>query len=244
MYPMLILILVCVLSIFVLTGSPWSPGLSEMIRNSFVAQRTEPHPVGLSVIRFVEVLSPLLWAIPLGLLVLAIIWWAGTCRAQAAQPSWFATWMHWVPGARRLLRYGRLATFTDVLLLLVQQRMPLHQAIELSGNASGDVDLQRDARNVAERLRLGETRPAQESSPARGIPPFLRWTLMHESRQAHLEAALQRSVTTYRRRTEDTAEWQRTFLPIILTLGIGGTATVIYVLTCHVALVCLATVDF
>lgn len=231
MYPMLILVIVSVLSIFVLVGTPWSPGLAEMIRASFVAQQAEPSQLGLFVVGLLETIGPWLWIIPLCLVLAAIAWWVNTRRPQAAQPSWFAAWMRWVPGAGRLLRYGRLATFADVLSLLVQQRVPLHQAIELAGNASGDLDLQKDSRNVAERLCLGETRPAAENSPAHGIPPFLRWTLMHESRHAYLEAALQRSATTYRRRTEGTAEWLRTYLPIFLTLGIGGTATVIYVMS-------------
>ena len=39
---------------------------------------------------------------------------------------------------------------------------------------------------------------------------------------------LQYNADTFRRRAEYLADWARIYLPIILTLGIGGTATIVY----------------
>lgn len=174
-------------------------------------------------------IAPWFWVLPAILLVLAIFWFVATRRATAAQPSEFSDWVRWVPGARRLLRYSRLLAFTEVLRLLVDQQVPLHQAVMLAGSASGDRDLQSDGARLATQLERGE-HPTDAGSIKRGIPPFLRWGICNSQKFGQLQSTLERSAQTYQRRTEDSAFRMRTFLPVAFSLLLGGILTACYVM--------------
>ena len=81
---------------------------------------------------------------PLGpavLLVLAWLWWAGSKGAAAAQGGGSAWVFAWIPGLGHMLRLSRTAVFVEVLKLLVENRVPLDQAVTLAAAAAGDARL-------------------------------------------------------------------------------------------------------
>ena len=135
-----------------------------------------------------------------------------------------------MPGAKRLLRNSRLLAFTDVLQLLVEQQVPLHEALRLAGCASGDRDLRADAARLSEQMEQGQSGSKMSKlSNRRGIPSFLRWELCNNRRIGKLESTLHRARQTYRNRTEDSAIWLRTFLPVCFSLCLGAFVALLYV---------------
>jgi general secretion pathway protein F len=129
----------------------------------------------------------------------------------------------------RTLHDGRMATFAEILALLVQQQMPLPEALVLAADASGDRGLSRAARATSERLARGETRAAWEAAAA-GLPPLLGWLIATGGRQAELSQTLRAMAETYRERAARTATWMAIYLPIVLTVLLGGTAVLLQAL--------------
>ena len=142
--------------------------------------------------------------------------------------------MKWIPGAGPLLRNSRMQAFTEILHLMVRQQIPLHQSLRLAGDASGDSQLQNEARELADQIERGESgsSPVKSNSKSkRGIPPFLRWSIAHTSQAGGLEHSLQRSAETYRQRTLHSADWLRRTLPVIFSFSLGGIVSVFYAAT-------------
>ena len=88
--------------------------------------------------------------------------------------------MRGMPTVAKLLHAGRMATFADVLAMMVDQRVPLDEAVVLSAEASGDRILKEASAGLAESIRSGTQRA--EVSPA--FPPLLAWMRVLE--QAHV----------------------------------------------------------
>ena len=172
------------------------------------------------------------WAIwpPVVVAVLIVLWWYRSGRAAWSQravllrgkPGNRRRW----PSIRQSLHDGRMATFTEMLALLVEQQVPLHDAVVLAADASGDRGLGEAARSVADRLRHGETLFATDALP-RPFPRFLAWLLASGAQQPQLHQTLLLTADTYRQRATQAATWNAVYLPIILTAVIGGTATLI-----------------
>jgi len=182
-------------------------------------------------------------ALPLGILIAAVCWWYFSGRANVVEPSRSGWLMGRLPWTGRLLRWSRVATFAEVLALLVDNRVPLHEAIVLAAEASGGRKTVAMAKQIAVALAAGETLAiadtlAKGSSGAgrRGweFPPLLTWLLATGGRHDALLPALKHAAETYRRRARYQAELARVFLPVIMTVAIGGTAVLMYTLALFV----------
>ena len=99
------------------------------------------------------------WAIwpPLIVVVVLAVGWYRSGRAawrrSGGGPSSGTGWAgsRW-PSLGRLVRDGRLATFAEVLSLMVRQEIPLDESLVLAADASGDQSLRTDAQQLADRL--------------------------------------------------------------------------------------------
>jgi type II secretory pathway component PulF len=145
---------------------------------------------------------------------------------RGSAKGWFSEYF---PSIGDLLYAGRVATFAEVLALLVEHDVPLSEAIALAADASGDRRLRDSGRELAERVRRGERLSGVPPCP--GIPPVLGWLLIAYANQSHLVAALRRTAGSYRRRTRWMLRRLSISLPFWLTTGIGGTAVVLYALS-------------
>jgi len=172
------------------------------------------------------------WAIPLPLVaaMLATFWWhrSGLALWSNRQGNSPASWRE--TGVRRTLHNGRMATFAEVLALLIQEQAPLQQSVVLAAEAGGDRAMTRAAREIAERIQRGDVLASREDLP-KGFPPLLGWLLLTGSRQPELSDALRRSAAVYRERAERAATWTAIYLPIAVTVVVGGTATLVCGLT-------------
>ena len=173
------------------------------------------------------------WVIPVPLVAAVLLgrsWrrsgrmlWA---KSGTARPSRWNWWVRCGGGIRQTLHNGRMATFAEVLALLVKQRVPMHDSLILAAEASGDRAIANASRQIADRLRRGEVLKHREDLP-KGFSPLLGWLLLTSDRQPELSDALSRSATVYRHRAERAGAWTAVYLPIFLTVCLGGMATLI-----------------
>lgn len=124
---------------------------------------------------------------------------------------------------------GRLATFADCLALLVEQGVPLPEAIPLAADASGDSRLRASGQELAKRLASGEIGAGRLALPT--VPPVLAWLLATPSRPEHLVRALRRVAASQQRRARWISHWLSVYLPLWLTTGVGGVAVALYAVT-------------
>ncbi len=159
-------------------------------------------------------------------ILLALLWWrSGRAAWTANSDSKSAPKLGsrvW-PSMRRVLQDGRSATFAELLALMNEQQVPLHEAVTLAADASGDRALRDAARIVSARLYQGEFHVGNGSLPAR-FPPLIGWSLFAGVDSNALTGTLRNSARLYRERAARTARWTILYLPIVLTVVIGGTA--------------------
>lgn len=167
--------------------------------------------------------------VPAAVVLLAGVWWVRSGRATFFQPRSSSLLLGWLPWLGRMLRSFRTATFTEVLALLVENRVPLPEGIMLAAEAAGDQKMWQTARQIADRLQRGQTLPGGGGRGG-GFPPLLTWLIQSTQHRAALLPALEHASKIYRQRALRQAEFARVFLPILLSIAIGGTVTLFYAL--------------
>jgi hypothetical protein len=108
----------------------------------------------------------------IAIVVLGAVWWFRSGRAARAQVSGRLSQLAFLPSLSRMSKAGRMASFADVLRLLVEHRVPLPEALSLAGDATGDRRLAAGARQMAEQIARGDDRA---SSGAAGAASRLSW---------------------------------------------------------------------
>lgn len=130
-----------------------------------------------------------------------------------------------LPTVASVLHVGRMATFADVLAMMVEQEVPLDEAVVLAAEASGDRLLVKSSGILAERIRGGEHAVRLPS----GFPPLLGWLINSDTQHDQLAKSLRQTAKSYRRRALNMGNWLTVYLPIILSAGVGGTIAAMYV---------------
>jgi general secretion pathway protein F len=154
--------------------------------------------------------------------VAGVIWLYRSSRASALN----ANRIKGLPTVGRVLHAGRMATFADVLAMMIEQQVPLDEAIVLSAEASGDRLLQKTSHVLSERIRDGNERIALPD----GFPTLLGWLIVGGAGHDQLAKSLRQTAASYRRRALNMGNWLTLYLPIILSAGIGGSIALFYVL--------------
>jgi type II secretory pathway component PulF len=165
--------------------------------------------------------------VPIILAVLVMLWWSACTRATALHNHRADRLLGWLPGMGRVLRFSRSAAFLEILALLVENRTPLDEALTLAASATGDPQTLRDARQLSETLRRGQTQPLPGDSE---FPPLMNWLVLAAGRGGALLPALQHSAATYHRRARDQFDLVRVLLPAFLTVVVAGSITAAYAL--------------
>lgn len=153
------------------------------------------------------------WYWPLMVLALAVslLWWrlrrgVATTRGK----SLF-----------RMYRFGRLSAFAETLALLIEQQLPLPDAIELAAGASGDGALIRASQAYAAQVRQGQT-PAPDR-----FPPLIGMVLAAPQPVTETVRCLRRLAQDYARRARRDVNWLSAYLPALLTIFLGGGAALV-----------------
>ncbi|MBN2580413.1 MAG: type II secretion system F family protein [Pirellulales bacterium] len=132
-----------------------------------------------------------------------------------------------IPGMGKLYRWARNAMFTETLALLVENQVPLAEALPLAGQACGDPRLLAAVRRAAEALQQGRS-PGAALAADPVLPPLLQWLIPSGMARNALLPALRQAAEMYHLRAERQSEWMQLVLPLVLTLGFAGGLTLIY----------------
>lgn len=165
--------------------------------------------------------------VPLAIGCGLVVWWRQSARALTVQSTAAGRFFGWIPGVGRMLAYSQIATFADVLALLIEQEIPLDEAVVLAGEASGDARLCDEASQVAGALREGRTLGESLAAASR-FPPLLAWLIETGQERGTLALALRHSAETYRQRALQRGDASRLLLPILLTVVVGGGTVLTY----------------
>ncbi len=166
-------------------------------------------------------------AVPLVVVVLVGVWWFLSSRAGLVEPSVAGRLLGWLPWTGRMLRQSRVASFADVLAMLIESRVPLPESMTLAAEAVGGDPLVASARQMAATLQRGEPLTTAHSK----APACRRWPLgswLPASRGGRSCPPCTTRPRTYHQRARFLAEKARVFVPIFLTVVIGGGAVAIY----------------
>lgn len=97
--------------------------------------------------------------------------------------------IYWIPLFGRVMQYASLSGYGHLLAFLVGQKVPLPEALVLTGNGIGDADLRETSRRLAESVSRGEALE-ETAFRARRFPPMFVQALGHERNPEALSRAL------------------------------------------------------
>ena len=228
-YPLTVMALAYGLFVFVVTT------LSPVMLYAMEDLTGRSNPILAAIVRLGE--SAAWWALPVPALVIVVIavnWyrsgramWLQSSTRYHSQPR--LSVLRW-PTWGRALREGRLATFAELLAMLLDHEVPLDSAVVLAADASGEPGLQRGAREIRDRISSGEVFTARDQIPG-SFPPLIGWLLVAGSQRGELSGSLRSTAEMYRRRAAQAATWSANYLPIVLTALVGGVVVLLLALT-------------
>jgi general secretion pathway protein F len=170
----------------------------------------------------------LAFGVPTFVFLLALAWWWRSGRAYASSTAGMG-FLSWLPWVGRVHHWSQAATFAELLHLLIQQDLPLDRALVLAADATDDRRLGAAAHQLANRVQQGQaTRELLSTgmdAQFHGIPPMVRLALCQSTNRVLLTNSLHQAAETYRDRAIVTADWFTEYLPVLLTVTIGGMLT-------------------
>lgn len=184
-----------------------------------------PGPAGPSAWTMLQV------SLLVGLGVLAcvlVIWWRRTGRAKAfggggsSRPA-FGRGVSF----RRVRLLSQAAAFADFLALLIEQSVPLAEALELAADAAGARHLQPVAHRLAQEIEAGR-RIREVRKHVEAFPGLIRLALLSDREESAMAAGLRAAADTYRHRADQDVDWLTLRIPVILTLVLGGGTVAAY----------------
>jgi type IV pilus assembly protein PilC len=119
-----------------------------------------------------------------------------------------------------ILRWTALSRFSQLLSLLVENGVPLDEALVLAGDASGDSEIQEDCRRMRAGVTSGETLESAARKLDRFPASFVQ-ALAWERRPAGLPEVLQSLGDMYAGRVRATVAVMVAILPPFLMIGLG-----------------------
>jgi general secretion pathway protein F len=171
-------------------------------------------------------------SLPTLVIIFVATWWL---RSGKIAGSWSARFglFAWLPGARRVAEWSSSAEFAELLLLMAENDVPLDQALQLVGEASPNAQIQRATLRIAANARQGNafvSTAHDADSDMRAIPLLLRLALQQAGNRTIFTTILRQASALYRDRALRAAESYTEYIPVVLTIAIGGTCTLAFAL--------------
>jgi len=208
-YPVFIATFAYVLFLYIVLS--WAPSMVATYRETFRDTFTRTQAV-LETLQA----TALVWAptVPVLIVVGLFLWLRSTNSNRRS--GWLRS-----PLAS-VLYSGRIATFAELLALLIERNTPLPQAVELAAVASGDKAITKAATTIGSELERGGT---PSNQPA--IPPLLTWLIASGHHQPRLAEACRRTARYYHERATRQAHWLSHAFPLWLTAILGGASVAV-----------------
>lgn len=223
-YPVLLLVTMWILFSFVVRGV--LPNFDWLGIND----RLWVQPLRLPLLTPTTTVGWIVWAlVPLGLIFAGLVWWWRSAVASGAILTGGAGWLGWVPGISQVRRLGTAATFAQLLRLLIGQQIPLGTALPLAAEGSGLALDSEQLQKLVDHVQSGQ-RLTTRSPEFADLPPLVRLALLRNRGPEALASGLVRAAETYQERAEQWAQRVGLYLPIALSLAVGGTLVAGYAL--------------
>jgi general secretion pathway protein F len=216
LYPLVIVVAVCMLVAVV---------ISQVVPSFAWLNNSHYGPIGslAGVPWLVFVLGGVLPAV---VLLSAGVWWWKSGRVGSSSSAGLGAFT-WLPWVGQMHAWGQAATLSDLLRLLVERGLPLDQSLVLAAEATEVSRFRNSARKLADELRQGNTAASSAPNPAdhAGLPSLVQLSLRHIHDRRLLASSLQQASEIYHDRAVRRAESYAERLPIVLTVGVGGSLT-------------------
>jgi general secretion pathway protein F len=214
LYPAVVLVLGLGLLLFV--GTAILPGLVDVF-DKFKMRL----PALTQMLLFVGEHPLQILVLPIVVAIVGLVCARWLLRSNPGGRVRWARFIYALPLAGTLIRSARLAAFTDLLGILVDQSIPLPEALGLAAAASSDPLLTESGDHIARDLRqgvpLGETLKRQHL-----VPELVVWMIGFGEAQGTLGPALHQVAQMYRRQAEARAALLRVVLPPFLIVCLAG----------------------
>jgi type II secretory pathway component PulF len=228
-YPLLVLTLAYALFVgLVSTAVPRFVDAFESLRLGVAAP--------LRFLAWIGEWAPYWWPVgPVVLFILFLAWVRSGMATSFRAGSW--SWLWIFPWMKSLLANYETANFAELLGLLLDHHVPYPSALVLAAESTGDARMARGARQLADGLTRGEPAAiALKKVDRKTFLPMTRWVLATGAEQGSLVAALHNLAEVYRKRAQYQSDRLAVFLPTVLMIGIGATATFLYALAVFIPL--------
>jgi type II secretory pathway component PulF len=164
--------------------------------------------------------------------IACLSWWqSGRIGGGWSTRPFGIGWLPWVRGVRYWAQAG---AFAELLGMLVERGVPFERALELTAEATDVRRFRAAASRLADQARAGNLARSGHDPTLRekpdGLPPLIRLALHYLSDRRLLARILRQASEAYHDRAVRAAEWYGEYLPILLTVAIGGTITVLFAL--------------
>jgi len=227
LYPLL----VCCLAVLGLVG--FCVLLAPRLEAAFSEFRVSPH-AGLKLIESLRATMPL-WAIGLPVGLLAVIAW-GKLKPERARTGRRTLWPLRFPGLSRAVSEEQMARAAEVLATLLDKGTPLPDALQLVANGCGDADFQMALKSLTS-AAAADRLPADGIDAGNCLPPFFCWAVLRSEGTTGRPAALRMAATIYRDAAQRRRDHLRFVAPVLVTVVLGGSVTLLYGLTLFLPIV-------
>ncbi len=172
------------------------------------------------------------WALipPLIVLLVILAWWFQTRRAMVVDTGPAGRWLRWIPVVGRVVQNARAASLAEILAVLVESDVPLHEAVVLAAECTGDRRLRAASIKLSESLKQGGMSNVDWKT-LEPFPPLLAWLVSCGSSQQAFVATARHLAGTCRRQIARDSQWLRDYLPMWLTVAVGSLVVAGYALT-------------
>lgn len=222
-YPILLVILACLA--FAICVSPALARIESLLETERIDA-----PTLQAILYRLHAAASWIAILPACFVLIFGLWQGLTRRATAAAVPAVIRWWGWIPGVRKIMRAGSRAVFADLLHIMARQQVPMDRAVALAAAATGDSDLIRESQSIVTALTQG-SRGTPEGDPSRrasAIPGTIRWLIQSARSPNELSEGLRQVADNYRRRVQAHEVWTRMVVPVLATVLVGGTVTVLY----------------
>ncbi len=166
--------------------------------------------------------------VPIVVVVVSLVSVRFWLRSSAWGRGVWARIVYALPLVGTLIRSARLAAFTDLLGILVDQSIPLPEAWRLAAEASSDPLLNEGAGKVETELRQGQALGAVLRQQ-RLVPELIVWMVQFGERQGTLGPTLHHVAEFYRRQMGNRATLIRILLPPLLIIILAGSIGALFI---------------
>jgi general secretion pathway protein F len=221
LYPAIVLVVGVGLMVFV--SKVVLPTFAEMFQTMRMRL-----PLMTEIMLFIGEHSVTVLVLPLvGLFIGLLIARLALGRTPAGRMLW-ARFVYALPIIGTLIRSARLAAFSDLLGLLIDQSVPLPEAWRLAVESSSDPLLVEGGKLIDNELREGVTL-SEALHRQRLVPELIVWMIGWGERQGTLGPSLHQVAQMYRRESEVRGLLMRTVLPPLLVLIVSGLMGAMYI---------------